>query len=75
MKTKITIETEAKYIDKNYFLVECPLCKKSIHSKFNKLHQHGSSNNTDNRIEHRGGHCLHYNTHFIIHITDNTRRN
>lgn len=75
MKTKITIETEAKYIDKNYFLVECPLCKKSIHSKFNKLHQHGSSNNTDNRIEHRGGHCLHYNTHFIIHITDNTKRN
>ena len=75
MKTKITVETEAKYIDKNYFLVECPLCKKSIHSKFNKLHQHGSSNNTDNRIEHRGGHCLHYNTHFIIHITDNTKRN
>ena len=75
MKTKITVETEAKYIDKNYFLVECPLCKKSIHSKFNKLHQHGSANNTDNRIEHRGGHCLHYNTHFIIHITDNTKRN
>ena len=75
MKTKITIETEAKYIDYNYMLVECPLCLKTTHSKFHKLHQHGSNNNTDNRIEHRTGHCMTHNTHFIIHITDNTKRN
>ena len=74
MKTKITIETEAKEINRHYLLVECPRCKKSNHSKFNKIHQHGSNNNLDNRIEHRGGHCVNYNTHFIIHITDNTKR-
>ena len=74
MKTKITIETEAKEINNNYLLVECPLCKKSIHSRKQKLHQHGSSGNIDNRIEHRKGHCLNHNTYFIIHITDNTIR-
>mgnify|MGYP003652674505 CR=1 FL=1 len=60
MNTKITIETEAKEINNNYLLVECPLCKKSIHSRKQKLHQHGSSGN--------------HNTYFIIHITDNTIR-
>mgnify|MGYP003629831199 FL=1 len=74
MKTKITIELEASEINKNYMLVECPLCKKSIHSKFYKYHQHGSSGNTDNRIEHRKGHCLYHNSYFIIHINDNTLR-
>lgn len=74
MKTKITIETEALEINKNYFLVECPLCKKSIHSKKQMLHRHGSAENIDNRIEHRKGHCTNHNTYFIIHITDNTIR-
>ena len=36
MNPKITIETDAKEINANYFLVECPLCKKSIHSKKQK---------------------------------------
>ena len=34
MKTKITIETGAIEINPNYFLVSCPLCKKSIHSNY-----------------------------------------
>jgi len=74
MRTKITIETGAIEINPNYFLVECPLCKKSIHSKKQKLHQHGSDGNIDNRIEHRKGHCTKHNTYFIIHITDDTIR-
>lgn len=74
MNTKITVEITAKSINENYFLVECPLCKKSVHSKFPKLHQHGSCGNTDNRIEHRSGHCINHNTNFIIHITDETER-
>ena len=74
MKTKITIESEAIEITKDYFLVSCPLCKKSIHSKKQKLHQHGSCGNIDNRIEQRKGHCLNHNTYFIIHITNNTIR-
>ena len=39
MKTKITIETEAKEINRHYLLVECPMCKKSNHSKFNKIEE------------------------------------
>ena len=74
MNPKITIETMATSINNNYMLVECPLCKKSIHSQKQMLHQHGSNGNTDNRIEHRKGHCNKHNTYFIIHITNDTIR-
>lgn len=75
MKTKITVDIEAKKIDMNHIFVECPFCKKSVHSIKPKIHLHGSNHNIDNRIEHRVGHCNREESIiFKIHITDFTER-
>ena len=83
MKKKIRVEVEADTINNLHLTFTCPLCRKSIYSKKNAIHQHGSGGNTDNRIEVRGGHCLKehlfipkkdYYIDFLIHITDNTKR-
>jgi len=74
MKTKITIEIEAKTISNNYYSFECPFCFKSKHSKKHIEHRFSSQNNTDNRIENRNGTCLNLNTYYNIYITDNTKR-
>ena len=83
MKQNIRIEVEADTINNYEFTFTCPLCRKSIHSKKNAIHRHGSAGNTDNRIEVRCGHCIKenwfipnkdFNIEFHILITDNTLR-
>ena len=74
MNPKFTIELQADKISNKSICFQCPLCKKSVHSKKPKIHEYPSLNNKENRIERHIGLCKDYEVVFIIYITDKTKR-